>query len=312
MADTGARVLKWIGAATAVISLLLGVRQIATIVSDRSEQARQTAERARESDASVTIARQQADRGEFAEAWQTLDRAEQQARSDAVDGTRLDIAFRWLEEARKPADQPFSSITDVVEPALDRAVVDEHHPRRADILAHMGWATFLKSRDSGSGDPAPTYRQALAIDPKNPYANAMLAHWLLWNRQPLETARPYLAAAVDSGKARTFVRRLQFAALKNRADSPSDSEMIRVADAMRRGGETLDPASARAACDVFTSRYAAHSGDDDPRHLDVSVDDLLATYAWLARLAGKEVDQRVVTTLTKAGAIRASESSASR
>jgi len=222
------------------------------------------------------------------------------------------VAFRWLEEARKPADQPFSSITDVVVPALDRALLDEHHPRRADILAHMGWATFLKSRDSGAGDPSPIYRQALAIDSKNPYANVMLAHWLLWNRQPLEAARPFLAAAVDSGRERPFVRRLQFAALKNRSDNPSDSEMIRVADAMRRGNEMLDPVSARSAYDVFTFRYAAHAAEGDPRRLDVPVDDQLATYGWLARLSGQHPDDRVVATLTQAGAVRTSESSASR
>jgi Tfp pilus assembly protein PilF len=213
MADTGARVLKWIGALTAVISLILGVRQLVTIVGDRAERARQTAERARESEASVAIARQQADRGEFAAAWRTLDQAEQQAHAKAVDDARLEVAFRWLEEASKPAGQPFSSITDVVVPTFDRALLDANHPRRADILAHLGWATFLKSRDSGSGDPTPTYRQALAIDPQNPYANVMLAHWLLWNRQPLEAAQPYLAAAVAAVRARPFVRRLQFAAL---------------------------------------------------------------------------------------------------
>lgn len=310
--DTLARVLKWIGAATAVISLILGLRQIVTIVSDRSERARQTAERARESAAAVSIARQQAERGEYDDAWRTLDHADQQARSETVDAARLDIGFRWLEEARKPADQPFSSITDVVVPAIDRALVDQHHPRRADLLAHLGWATFLKSRDTGQGDPSPMYRQALAIDPKNPYANVMLAHWLLWNRQPLEAARPYLDAAVESGKERAFVRRLQFAALKNRSDNPSESEMIRVADAMRRGNEALDKTSARLAYDVFAYRYIAHAAEPDPRRLDVAADDQLATYRWLAAASGKDVDERIVATLQQAGAVTASGSAASR
>jgi Tfp pilus assembly protein PilF len=299
MAETGARVLKWIGAATAVISLLLGVRQVVTIVTDRSERTRQAEQRARESAAAVAVARQQAERGEFAEAWRTLDRAGQQASTPEVENARLDVAFRWLEDARKPADQPFSSITDVVVPTLDKASLDPQQPRRADALAHLGWATFLKSRDTGSGDPAAMYRQALAIDPNNPYANVMLAHWLLWNRQPLDAARPYLDAAVASGKERPFVRRLQFAALKNRSDNPSDAEMIRVADGMRRGGETLDAVSARAACDVFTSRYVAHVGDRD--RLAIPAVDQLATYTWLAGLSGQQVDPRVVETLKQAG-----------
>ena len=312
MAETGTRVLKWIGAATAVISLILGVRQLVTIASDRAERPRQAAARTREADEAVAIAHQQAERGEFAEAWQTLDRAGQQGRTDAIDAARLDVGFRWLEEARKPAGQPFSSITDVVVPAVDRALLDAHHPRRADILAHTGWAIFLKSRDTGSGDPAPTYKQALAIDPKNPYANIMLAHWLLWNRQPLEAALPYIRTAVESGRERAFVRRLQFAALKNRSDNPSDAEMIRAADAMRRGHEDLDAVSARAAFDVFAFRYTSGAAAGNARRADVPADQQLATYEWLAGLSGKEIDPRVVTALKTTAAVRVSESSTSR
>jgi len=298
-------ILKWVGGATAIISLILGARQLVTIGTER-------AARARESSEAIAIARQQAARGEFSEAWKSLDHAEERSRSAESSAARLEVAFRWLQEARKPSDQPFSSITDVVVPAIDRALVDQHHPRRADLLAHLGWATFLKSRDTGQGDPSPMYRQALAIDPKNPYANVMLAHWLLWNRQPLEAARPYLDAAVESGKDRAFVRRLQFAALKNRSDNPSDSEMIRVADAMRRGDEALDATSARLAYDVFAYRYMAHAAEADPRRLDVAPADQLATYRWLAGASGKDVDGRVVATLQQAGAVTASGSGASR
>ena len=46
---------------------------------------------------------------------------------------------------------------------LDRALLDPQHPRRADILAHLGWATFLKRRETGTGDPAALYKQALTI-----------------------------------------------------------------------------------------------------------------------------------------------------
>ena len=151
--DTGsssasARLLKWVGAATAIISLILGARQLFTIITDRTERSRESAEFA-------ALARQQAGRAEFAEAWHSLDRAEDRSRSEATDAARLDIAFRWLEEGRPGLNQPFSRITDAVVPALDRALLNSQHPRRADILAHLGWATFLKWRETGTGDPAP-------------------------------------------------------------------------------------------------------------------------------------------------------------
>src|SRR6185503_14474524 len=173
-----ARIVKWIGAATALISLLLGARQLITIGTERAQRSRESAE-------FTALARQQAGRGEFAEAWRSLDRAEERSRTDATEATRLDVAFRWLEEGRPGPDQPFSRITDAVVPALDRALLDPQHPRRADTLAHLGWATFLKWRETGSGDPASLYKQALEIDPQNVYANTMLGHWLVWKGEPL-------------------------------------------------------------------------------------------------------------------------------
>jgi hypothetical protein len=102
-ADTGAssasaRLLKWVGAATAIISLILGARQLFTIITDRTERSRESAE-------FTTLAQQQVGRAEFVEAWHSLDRAEERSRSEATDAARLDIAFRWLEEGRPGLNQ---------------------------------------------------------------------------------------------------------------------------------------------------------------------------------------------------------------
>jgi hypothetical protein len=294
MATERAGLIKWIGGATAVISLILGARQLVTIGTERAARARESAE-------AVAISRQQAARGEFADAWKSLDRAEQQSRTAETGAARLEVAFRWLEEARKPADQPFSSITDLVVPALDRALLDQQHPRRADIVAHIGWAMFLKSRDRGEGDPEPVYRQALTIDPKNVYANIMLAHWLLWNRGSVEDARPYFDAAVASGKERPFVRRMQFAALRNRSTIEGDNEVLRIANSMRQQNETPDSTSVRTIYVTYRTRYATRSPYIDPNTIGVTPSDQLATLAWLARLPGgadgDSTDERIVQTL---------------
>jgi len=294
MAAPTSGILKWVGAATAVISLILGARQLVTIGTER-------AARARESSEAVAIARQQAARSEFAEAWKSLDRAEERSHTAEVEAARLEVAFRWLEEARKPADQPFSAITDAIVPALDRALVDQQHPRRADILAHLGWATFLKSRDRGEGNPEPLYRQALTADPKNVYANVMLAHWLLWNRGPIELARPYLEAAVASGKERALVRRLQIAALRNHSSEEADTELLRVANSMRQQNETPDAISRSTLYDVYRSRYAQGTARIDPQSTGIAVSDQLATFTWLTeqmnRADGSGVNNRIVAAL---------------
>src|SRR5438093_508881 len=290
------RVLKWVGAATAVISLILGARQLITIATDR-------AQRSRESTEFTALARQQADRSEFAEAWRSLDRAEERSRTEATAAARLDVGFRWLEEGRPGSDQPFSRITDTVMPALDRALLDPRHPRRADILAHLGWATFLKGRETGTGDPAPLYKQALAIDPHNVYANVMLGHWLVWQGEPLDAARPYFDAAVANGQQRPLVRYFQLAALRNRNDTSADTELIRVVNSMRRQNETLDEQSARTAYVAYVGRYGPRARTTDAGDIGIPPSDLLATFAWLTRMPGvsdrPDVNDRVVATLKK-------------
>jgi Flp pilus assembly protein TadD len=288
--------LKWVGAATAVITLILGARQLISIVTDRAQRSRQSAE-------FTALARQQADLGEFAEAWRSLDRAEDQSRTDATDSARLDVAFRWLEDGRAGAGQPFSRITDAVGPALDRALLNPQHPRRADVLAHLGWATFLKQRETGTGDPAPFYKQALAIDPHNVYANAMLGHWLVWQGEPLSTARPYFDRATATGKARPMVRTFQLAALRNRNNDEADAELIRVLNSMRQQNEDVDGQSARTAYVAFQRRYGTRA-TTSVTDIGLSPTDQLATFTWLTRMPGisdrAANDAIVVATLNKA------------
>jgi len=292
-----ARIVKWIGAATALISLLLGARQLITIGTERAQRSRESAE-------FTALARQQAGRGEFAEAWRSLDRAEERSRTEATGTARLDVAFRWLEEGRPGADQPFSRITDAVVPALDRALLDPQHPRRADTLAHLGWATFLKWRETASGDPASLYKQALEIDPHNVYANTMMGHWLMWKGEPLRAARPYFDAAVASGKERPFVRTYQLAAIRNRSDESADAELVRIVNSMRQQNETPDERSARAAYAVFQQRYGPRARAVDEGALDLPLPDQLATFTWLAHVPGvsarAEIDDVVVATLNNA------------
>jgi hypothetical protein len=233
----GARALKWVGAVTAVISLILGAQQLTTWIGDSLQRRRDAAMH-------VDLARQQASRGAFADAWASLDKAGALQPGEPVDSARVDIAFAWLEEARPGPGRPFSVITDTVTPALDRALLNARDARRADLLAHLGWATFLRSRDGAAGDPAARYREALALDAENVYANAMLGHWLMWTGARVESAGDHFNKALaGAGDKRPFVRRLQIAALANRGEA-ADAELLRVADEMQQQGEPLDEFSA--------------------------------------------------------------------
>jgi hypothetical protein len=277
--DSLGRILKWAGAATAVISLILGARQLITIVTDNAQRKRESAE-------FVALAQQQAARGDFADSWKSLDRADERARNATTEEARLDIAFRWLQDGRPGPDQPFSRITDAVVPTLDRALLDPDQPRRADVLAHLGWATFLKSRDSGTGDPAVLYKQALAIDPTNVYANMMLAHWLSWRGNAPDDARPYFDAALATGKEHALVRTFQLAALSGRNDENAEPELMRVANSMRQQNETLDERAARAVHGAYVRRYGPNASRTVREATEVAAADQLATYVWLIAMPG--------------------------
>lgn len=269
-----ARALKWIGVVTAVISLLLGIRQLTTWMSD-------VYSRQREADTLVEVARQQASRQDFPAAWASLDRAAQVRAGEAVDDARVDIAFAWLQDARPGPGQRFAVITDAVTPALDRALVSAQGERRAELLAHLGWVTFLRLRDGHDGDPAARYQEALAIDADNVFANAMLGHWLLWrSADQMETARKHFDAALAmAGDRRTFVRQLQLAALRNRNEA-GDAELLRVANEMRTRNERLDAGAADYMYWIFTMRYRPNA----PRTSRVSTvpdAELAATYDWV-------------------------------
>ena len=272
--DRLSRILKWVGAATAVISLLLGARQLITIATDNAQRNRESAE-------FVALAQQQAARGEFADSWKSLDRADERARKATTDDVRLDIGFRWLQDARPGPDQPFSHITDAVVPTLDRALLNPNHPRRADVLAHLGWATFLKRRDTGVGDPAALYTQALAIDRTNVYANTMLAHWLSWEGNAPDAARPYFETALATGKEHALVRGFQLAALLGRNDDDADPELMRVANSMRQQNEALDGRSARGIHAAYVHRYGPNASETAGETISVSAAYQLATYVWL-------------------------------
>ncbi len=270
-----ARALKWIGIATAVISLLLGIQQLSSWVGDVYSRQRETA-------TLIEVAHQQASRREFGAAWSSLDRAAALGPGEPVDAARLDVAFAWLHDARPGPGQRFAVITDAVTPALDRALVGAEGERRADLVAHLGWVTFLRLRDGHQGDPAERYQEALAIDADHVFANAMLGHWLLWRGGPFEAARKrFDVALATAGDRRPFVRQLQLAALMNRNES-GDAELLRVANDMRTRSEPLDTRVADYVFWIYTVRYRPGAPRTSRPDTALSAAELAATYDWVA------------------------------
>jgi hypothetical protein len=102
----------------------------------------------------------QAGSGNYAGAWNLLEQAAviRPASSEVIDAHER-LAMDWLDNAR--GSQLTGNLKDIAEkvsPVLSRGAVAGKGQRSADLLAHMGWADFLRSREGVGGlDPAQNY-----------------------------------------------------------------------------------------------------------------------------------------------------------
>ena len=194
----------------------------------------------------------------------------------------------WLDDIR--GDQgpaPFSATVDMLVPVMSRGALAAEGSRKADLLAHLGWADFLRWRDGQRGlEPAERYRQALAVDSLNAYAHTMLAHWMLWNGADLDEANRHFAAALRSGRERAYVRRLQLAALANRRDAAGSLEMLRVANDMRKGGEPMGDDGRDRLWDAYYDRIVASAPAKSTGLPAVPPAEQVATYRWVFENTG--------------------------
>jgi hypothetical protein len=303
------RLLKWIGAITAVLSLAFAVQQAIQLVSDVRERQRQIAEL-------TSVGRLQRESGDYRASWASFEKAIQVAEpggqlakltgqlSDQrreLRETQEDLAMTWLENLRvKGSDgETFSTEIAPLDPVLNRGIATSSGARKADLLAHAGWATFLKWRDGQQQlDPEPQYLQALAIDETNPYANAYRAHWLLWTKREtvLPDARALFAKALSSGRVNGHVRRIQLSALKN-LSSEGEADYVAVVNEMRMKSEPLD---LQTRSDFYAMYSFACGFRDDRERLarlstSVPAVDQLATFQALyfgADKVGPEVNPR--------------------
>jgi hypothetical protein len=256
--------LKWVGAVTSILSLIFGLYQLTNLMAGVRDRQRRIAE-------SLDVETSQRTAGDFARAWATLQEAAKLADEggklatimgrldDVRQGVRLrqeDLAMAWLRDARPGPGRSFSDIVNPVLPALERGLLTAAGERKADLLAHLGWADFLRFRDDGIiRNPDTRYREALKFDARNPYAHANLGHWILWRNGPLEAAKQEFSAALESGRARDYARAMQTSALQNLRRDEADAEILRVVHDMRRNKESVGGRLRDRVFWIYTSAF---------------------------------------------------------
>jgi tetratricopeptide (TPR) repeat protein len=255
---------------TALLALLILLQQASSVFAEIRNRQRQV-------DELQAVADQQQRAGQFQQAWASLDQAAATAAKSsylatlasrpeierqAVRTAQENLAMAWLERASASGGARFSEAVDPLLPVVASGAANATGRRKADLLAHLGWAHFLKSRDGGADpiDPEALYRQALAVDPSNPYAHVHWGHWLAWQRRSIDEATAQFAAALASGRARPYVRSLQLAALQLASTGTSQAAYLAAVADMVRNQEPVPPA-------VRTVVYGLYSRvcDDDAR-----------------------------------------------
>ena len=115
--------------------------------------------------------------------------------------------------------------------------------RAADILAHLGWAHWLNEKIAFKEfDGAERmFRQALAIDAANVFANAMMGNWLLQTHGDSAAAMRHFHTALATGKERPLVRSLQLGGLVYNNDPGMHAELAKALNDMRKNNEPLEP-----------------------------------------------------------------------
>ena len=254
--------------------------------------------RARRVETLLAEASAQHRRGQSLEALATLARARELApASNPVRQAQEDVAMDWIRGVRVEGGK--SSFGDAIKPAL--AVIDAALPtatgtRRADLLAHSGFAAFLMWRDGNRQlNPEEWYQEALTLDPGNPYANAMLAHWILFQGDDIPRAVKLFDTGLQAGRAAGAIRTLQWAAYNNSSTPEANAERVRLAGAMRRDGQRLNAAQAQALWNPYY--FGTLNGRDRDRQVLLDAlppDDHISTMGWaFEEYAAKDESRRL-------------------
>jgi len=180
-----ATALKWIGSVAAVVSLLLGLNQVTGLLQKFRVHHKEFSE-------AMKAGEQQQERGDYLAAFDIFKHA---AELDPIDRgaqkREAQAAMLWLENVQAQ-NQTFTEIANQLLPVLDKALSSSKGQDAADLMAHIGWANFLRSRD-GSGSAGDlvvkSYEDAIKIDPQNVYAHAMWGHWIFWQNGDAKEAK---------------------------------------------------------------------------------------------------------------------------
>lgn len=267
---------RWFGVGATLVSVWTGFYGFLEYQADKQDRKRVVAEE-------LVASRTQQLAGDYQQAWDSLAQAAKAIDADGIlvkvfgglstDQQQLrtaqeDLAMEWLRSVAHTQ----SEIADSTIVVLSAGAAHATGPRKADLLAHIGLAYELKHTElafkAKQGDvitdlhPERFYREAIAADPTNPYANSFLGYDLVAEdpspdgiAQAMQHFKAALSSSRATGELRKWVRGQQLDSLTRYTNFPAAAAAWwHAVDEMYKGGEPLDK-------DVLAATRDAYVGD---------------------------------------------------
>lgn len=197
-------ILKWIGGATAVFSLLVTMVQVGNIYSGfRSRQ--QAVNRL------VDEGIHQRNFQDYTFAWDSFSKAlELEPGHRSAELEQLKLAMEWVRNWRIHLGSPLASKLDEIYPVMYRGTTLLPKQQWGDVYAHLGWASYLRSRNGSArqNQALSHFKRAVEIDAQNPYANTFWAVWKNPGKSDPEIMNKYNVAR-QSGRMTPYLWNLQ-------------------------------------------------------------------------------------------------------
>ena len=277
-------VISWVGGVSALIGLFASIAGGVTWFVSHHKQAV-------ERQARMALAQAQARQGEYQASVQTLaDILKSNALYRPALDQQLNTAMLWVEDFHV-ATRSDQNSAELAAPALDQilAILDfglvrTKGSQAADVQAHIGWAHWLNQKIAErefSSVAEQDLRSALTADPSNVYANGMLGNWMLQNGGSLTEAVQHFNVAVSTGKARPFVRALQLGGLIGLDEKGDRTELMKIANDMRKSNETIDNHYRKSILDTCFDPIITDHGELLECLSAVPPDEAWKTYLWL-------------------------------
>ena len=287
-------VMAWVGGITAIIGFFASVGGgVAWFVNHHKQHD--------ERHAKLALVQAEANQGEYQASVQTCaDMLKVDPTDSSVLNQQLDATMLWVEnyhvvvpEGKSAADVSAPELDEIFQ-ILSAALTRTKGSQAADVQAHLGWAHWLDQHiaDREFGPAAEqNLRAALATDPSNVYANAMLGNWMAQNGGSVAEAAHFLDIAASTGKERPLVRRLQLGALIDLDKAGARAELVKIANDMRNSGENLDEAHKKDILSFCFDPIVTDREELTESLSAVSPDEAWRTYLWLDDTQKEGLDQ---------------------